>query len=105
MVYWWKFDATPSLLAAAALAIGPAMISTDDQEAADQAEFGGARMIQKAGRFATFLALSAVYWGLWRLKGMEGALWGLSLLALVLGWVTPKIDSEEKKSTKAGARF
>lgn len=83
----WGYSQDESAVAAAALAIGPWMLTPLDREAADQAELGGARMLQAAGRVATVLAILAATWGLWSARGIEGALMALMLLTLPIGWL------------------
>src|SRR5204863_4549296 len=57
MIWWWDHSLAQALMTAAALAIGPWMLTPIDQEAADQAEIGGAYLIQTAGRIASIIAL------------------------------------------------
>jgi hypothetical protein len=89
MTWLWRHPPAPSLLAAAAVAIGPWVLTTADRESADEAEFGGARMIQTAGRIASVIAIGAAFVALAMTRGAAGVLWCLPLLALPLGWLAP----------------
>ncbi len=84
-MYWpWHRPLSEAALVGAAVAIGPWVLTSIDREAADQAELGGARMLQTAGLIATVLALAAVGWGLWLDKGIGGLLFATPLLAAPL---------------------
>jgi hypothetical protein len=87
----WAWDAGvhEAALTAAAVAIGPWALTTIDRRAADQAELGGARLIQTAGRVATVIALALALGALWHARQGLGLLWGASLAAVVLGWLIP----------------
>lgn len=87
MTWLWRHPSAPSLLAAAAVAIGPWVLTAADRESADEAEFGGAHMIQTAGRIASLLAIIAAVFALVIARGAPGLLWSLPLLALPLGWL------------------
>lgn len=89
MTWLWRHPPGPSLLAAAAVAIGPWALTRVDREAADEAEFGGAHMIQTAGRIASLIAVGAAVFALVIARGAPGVLWSLPLLALPLGWLPP----------------
>jgi hypothetical protein len=68
--------------------IGPfAVGSAIERSIADAAEFGGARMMQTAGRIASSLASMLALWAAWKARGAEGALCVLPLLALPVAWV------------------
>ncbi|MEE9129428.1 MAG: hypothetical protein V3T84_05375 [Phycisphaerales bacterium] len=84
-MYWpWHRPLPEAALVGAAVAIGPWVLTSIDRDAADQAELGGARMLQTAGLIATVLAIVAVGWGLWLHKGIAGLLFATPLLAAPL---------------------
>ncbi len=84
-MYWsWHRPLPEAALVAAAVAIGPWVLTSIDRDAADQAELGGARMLQTAGLIATVLAIAAVGWGLWLHQGLTGLLIATPLLAAPL---------------------
>ncbi|MCH8260405.1 MAG: hypothetical protein IIC46_09380 [Planctomycetes bacterium] len=84
-MYWpWHRPLSEAVLVGAAVAIGPWVLTLIDREAADQAELGGAHMIQRAGLIATLLAIAAVGWGLWLHQGLAGLLLTTPLLAAPL---------------------
>ena len=84
-MYWaWHRPLPEAALVAAAVAIGPWVLTSIDRDAADQAELGGARMLQRAGLIATVLAIAAVGWGLWLHQGTAGLLLATPLLAAPL---------------------
>ncbi len=87
----WAWDAGvhEAALAAAAVAIGPWALTAVDRLAADEAELGGARLVQTAGRIATVIALALAVGALWHARQERGLLWGASLAAVVLGWLIP----------------
>ena len=102
MTWLWRHPPAPSLLAAAAVAIGPWVLTAADRESADEAEFGGAHMIQTAGRIASLLAIIAAVFALVIARGAPGLLWSLPLLALPLGWLLLKKGSGVISSEKRG---
>lgn len=84
-VYWlWQGTLAQAALVAAAMAIGPWVLTSIDRDAADQAELGGARMIRSAGVIATILAIGAAGFGLWRMHAGIGLLIATPLLAAPL---------------------
>ena len=84
-MYWpWHRPLSEAVLVGAAVAIGPWVLTSIDREAADQAELGGAHMLQTAGLMATVLAVAAVACGLWLPKGIPGLLLATPLLAAPL---------------------
>jgi hypothetical protein len=87
----WAWDAGvhDAALTAAAVAIGPWALTAIDRRAADQAEVGGARLIQTAGRVATVIALALALGALWHARQERSLLWGASLAAVILGWLIP----------------
>ncbi len=93
MRWWWNESTAESALVAAATAIGPWALTSIDREAADQAEVGGARMIQTAGRIAAALAVITAGWALSSGHGKGGLLMATPLLAAPLGWLIPQIDA------------
>lgn len=84
---WWGFPPAEAALTAAAVAIGPWVLPSTDKAAADQAEFGGAWLIQNAGRIASLLALGAALWGMYQQRGSAGLMLAAPLLALPVGWL------------------
>ena len=92
MATWWLWEEPieTALLVGSALAIGPWALGVIDREAADQAEYGGAHMVQLAGRFATIIGLAGLGLSLWMTGGggrTGGLVWELPLLALPLSWL------------------
>ncbi|MHC4651053.1 MAG: hypothetical protein ACYTES_09360 [Planctomycetota bacterium] len=87
----WAWDAGvhEAALTAAAVAIGPWALTEVDRRAADEAELGGARLVQTAGRIATLIALTLALGALWHAHRERGLLWGAPLAAVVLGWLIP----------------
>ncbi len=84
-MYWpWHRPLSEAALVGAAVAIGPWVLTSIDREAADQAELGGAHMLQRAGLIATVLAVAAVGWGFWLHQGIGGLLLATPLLAAPL---------------------
>jgi hypothetical protein len=83
----WDTPAAESALVAAAVAIGPWALTAVDRAAADEAEAGGARTVQAAGRVATLLAVGVGAAALWSLHGTVGLLWSAAPAAVVVGWV------------------
>ena len=83
----WDTPAAESALVAAAVAIGPWALTADDRAAADDAEAGGARTVQAAGRVATVLAVGVGAAALWSRAGAAGLLWSTGPAAVVVGWV------------------
>ncbi len=86
---WWDLPGVESALGAAAVAIGPWALTPTDRDAADQAELGGARMVQTAGRMATVVALVVALAAFWRREGAQGLIWWGPLTAVVVGWLLP----------------
>jgi hypothetical protein len=87
----WAWDVGPheAALAAAAVAIGPWALAAGDRTAADEAEVGGARLVQTAGRIATVIALILALGALAHARHGQGLLWGAALAAAVGGWLIP----------------
>lgn len=86
----WEEPIETALLVGSALAIGPWALGVIDREAADQAEYGGAHMVQMAGRCATIIGLAGLGVSLWMAGGggrTGGLVWGLPMLALPLSWL------------------
>ena len=84
-MYWlWHRPLHEAALVGAAVAIGPWVLTSIDRDAADQAELGGAHMLQAAGLLATLLAIVAVGFGLWLHQGPPGLLLTTPLLAAPL---------------------
>lgn len=94
--WWWDLPFEESLLLGAALAIGPWALGPIDREAADDAEFGGARMIQNAGRVASIIALPILGWAFWRIES-DKLIWLAPMLAHPISWLLPKISGVNVK--------
>jgi hypothetical protein len=103
MTWLWRHPPAPSLLAAAAVAIGPWALTRADRQSADEAEFGGAHMIQTAGRIASMIAIVLAAVSLVMARGAGGLLWCLPLLALVAGWLLPKRLKRTEGAAPLGA--
>lgn len=100
-VQWWQVTIAEAAMLAAAIGIGPWAIAgaiggangggigrAESRSIADDAEFGGARMMQTAGRIASTLAIALALWAAWRTRGMEGAVRLSPLVALPLAWLS-----------------
>jgi hypothetical protein len=87
--WFWSVGATESALVAAAVAIGPWALRPVDRQAADEAEVGGARLVQTAGRLATLVALAVAMAVMFKARGWPGLAWFAPLLVIVVGWVIP----------------
>lgn len=96
--WWWDLSFEESLLFGSALAIGPWALGPIDREAADNAEFGGAHMIQNAGRVASLIALPVLGWSLWKIDG-DKLVWLAPMLAHPISWLLPKFGSVFVKRT------
>ena len=86
-VRFWDVNAGEAALLAASVAIGPWALGAIEREAADGAEFGGALMMQRAGRIASTLAIALASWAAWRLRGVEGVIMLAPLAALPVTWL------------------
>jgi len=89
-----NIDFTPALLASSAVAIGPWALTEVDRAAADRAEFGGARLIVRAGMVATVIAFAAVLFAVFRQSLGDRTLIVFPLIALTLSWLLPEIRSD-----------
>lgn len=89
----WSEHLAEAALVAAAVAIGPWVLTPFDREAADQAEIGGARMMELAGRLATAVGVTVTLWALWALKGPAALVWGGAVAAAPLSWVVRPLAS------------
>jgi hypothetical protein len=89
MHFWWGAMRSETALVAAAVAIGPWILTAIDREAADRAEFGGAWMIERAGRIASIIAIVVTTWAVADALGAVGLIWVAPLLAMPLGWLLP----------------
>jgi hypothetical protein len=89
----WPHDLATALLAGAAMSIGPWALGEIDREAADQAEFGGAHMIQRAGRVASAAGLAAVAGALLAAGSSAAAAWAAPLAALPIAGLLPHLKS------------
>ena len=83
----WEAGAAESMLVVAAVAIGPWALTAADRDTADDAEVGGARLVQVAGRIATLIAAGLVVAALALAHGWMGLLWAAPLAAVPLGWM------------------
>ncbi len=83
----WEADVLESMLVVAAVAIGPWALTASDRDIADDAEVGGARLVQVAGRIATLIAAGLVVTSLARAHGWTGLLWAAPLAAVPLAWI------------------
>ena len=84
----WEAGAAESMLVVAAVAIGPWALTATDRDTANDAEAGGARLVQAAGRIATLIAAGLVIAAMAREHGWTGLLWAAPLAAVPLGWMT-----------------
>jgi hypothetical protein len=84
----WEVGAVESMLVVAAVAIGPWALAPTDRDIADEAEMGGARLVQAAGRIATLIAAGLAVAALTRAHGWTGLLWAAPFAAVPLGWIT-----------------
>lgn len=90
---WWTERPAAAAMAAAALAIGPWALAASDREAADFAEVGGAAMIERAGRFASVMAIAVAAWALVHDLGPPGIAWLLPLMMLPAAWLLARARS------------
>lgn len=88
-MWLWRQSPGEAALIAAAVMIGPWALTRLDRIAAERQQRGGAALIERAGRFATFAALLVAGWALWTLQGPTGLLWLLPLAAVFVIWITP----------------
>ena len=86
MRWLWDEGVAESALIASAVAMGPWVLTAMDHDAANQAELGGAAMVQRAGRFATLLALVTAGWALWATRSWGGLAIAAPLLAAPASW-------------------
>jgi len=93
MRWWWEHDLAESALVAAAVAIGPWALTDVDRRAADEAEHGGAWMMQTAGRMATIVAILVAGGAMWLAGGVQHLLWASVLLMLPLGWAIARLTA------------
>jgi hypothetical protein len=101
MLWFWADTVSHAVLAGAAVAIGPWVLRGIDRRAADEAEFGGARMLQFAGRIASVIAIIAAVWALSEQRAWAGFMWCAPLLALPVGWMFPGLRSRLPASRRA----
>ncbi len=92
MYFLWDMPMEQSLLVGAAVAIGPWSLTAIDRDAADQAELGGATMMQSAGRIATILAVLAVACALYINSSAQGLLVAVPLLIAIIPWLSPQLS-------------
>jgi hypothetical protein len=85
--FWWDLGLAESAMVAAALSIGPWVLTDADRLAADDAEVGGARMMQTAGRMASALAIGAAFAAIVLHFGQRDAWLILPLLFMPAGWL------------------
>ncbi len=84
---WWGTSIEEAAMLAAAVGIGPWMLSAIEREAADGAELGGARVMQTAGRIASSMALMVAGWAAWSAGGVGSVVFMLPLMAMPVGWI------------------
>ena len=89
MARLWGYGMAESVLAAAAVGIGPWVLTEVDRRAADEAESGGAHMMERAGRIASGFAIAGAIGAMWAERGATGLLLGTVPAAMVIGWVLP----------------
>ena len=85
--WWWEYSIEESVMVAAALAIGPWSLTQVDRQVADQAEFGGARMVQTAGRIATIMAMMIIIGVAFGQASPVRFIMIIAAAATVLGWL------------------
>ncbi|MHC5113264.1 MAG: hypothetical protein ACYTGP_02400 [Planctomycetota bacterium] len=93
-VKWFGHDTTEAVLAAAAVGIGPWMLTRTDTAVADRVEMRGALLVQAAGRVASVIAIAVAAWAFTRACGVVGLLAVAPLVALPLGWLVPEWGRE-----------
>ncbi|MCP3906088.1 MAG: hypothetical protein GY715_20895 [Planctomycetes bacterium] len=86
---WFGHPVTGAVIAGAAVAIGPWVLTRTDQVVADRVELRGAMLVQAAGRVASVVAIAAAAWALTRAMGLAGLVATAPLLAVPLGWMLP----------------
>lgn len=89
----WDGAPGESMLVVAAIAIGPWALTAADREAADQAEAGGARLVQTGGRVATLVAVAIAAAALLVEHGTAGLPWIAALAAAPAGWLVTRFVS------------
>lgn len=87
MRYLFEREPAESLMTAAAVAIGPWVMTASDREAASRAEIGGGVMIQTAGRVASLAAIALAAAALWMYRDGTGLASAIPLLGLSAGWL------------------
>ena len=95
-VRFWNVSVGEAALLAAAVAIGPWALGPVERDAADGAEFGGARMMQTAGQIASTLAIALAVWAAWRVRGVAGLIMFAPLAALPVAWLIPFMRAGHK---------
>ncbi|MHC5005364.1 MAG: hypothetical protein ACYTJ0_19860, partial [Planctomycetota bacterium] len=83
------FGTVASMLAAAALAMGPLALTPIDRRAADDAELGGARLVQAAGRLMSLLAVALAGVAIVSARHWYAGPSLAALAAIVAGWLVP----------------
>lgn len=73
----------------AAVAFGPWTLRLVDRDAADGAEFGGARTLVRAGMVTSMCSLILIGYAVYRSAPLE-PMWALVFLAHPLGWLLPR---------------
>jgi hypothetical protein len=92
MLLWWGDEPLMAiLLAASSVMIGPWALTSIDRKVADEVEWGGAHMIQNAGRVASALAIVVWLGALASKGGMTLMMMGTPIAAIVFGWLAPPI--------------
>jgi hypothetical protein len=92
LVLWLlgRSPTTPAALAtAAAVAIGPWVLTSVDLQAADEAESGGGGTVRLAGRIATLCAIGGFAAATLAARGPTGLVAAAPVAALAAGWMVP----------------
>jgi hypothetical protein len=87
MVWLWRASFAEAALAAAAVAIGPWVLTAVDREAADRAEDGGARLVERAGHVSSLAAIAVTCVACFAVRGAGALIWCAPLLAMPIGWL------------------
>lgn len=85
--FLWELRIAESAMVAAALSIGPWILSAADRTSADDAEIGGARMVQTAGRIASMCAIGMAMTALLVRYGQRELWMAAPVLIMPLGWL------------------
>ncbi|MDP7008024.1 MAG: hypothetical protein QGI78_00465 [Phycisphaerales bacterium] len=88
--YWWDTSITQSIGMGACLAVGPWTLTRWEQQAADNAEVGGAALMLRCGFVAWIVASAAALYCGWMVQGVMALVWLSPLLLLPVYWNVPK---------------